>query len=106
MESKLYHVTEIEEKELGCVALKEIKRGTLILREKPCLLQNPDLEDLDKNYFDDIFCAYEKMDSDQKYKFLGLANAYEYIEKTNKYHRWLSSVRFKYKPGYRSYDLL
>ena len=50
MESKLYFVTEIEEKELGCVAIKEIKRGTLILREKPCLLQNPDLEELDKHY--------------------------------------------------------
>ena len=96
MESKLYLVTEIEEKELGCVALKEIKRGTLILREKPCLLQNPDLDELDKDYFDDIFCAYEKMDSDQKYKFLELANAYEYIEKTNKYHNDKRKVYLNY----------
>ena len=86
MESKLYIVTEIVEKDLGCVALKEIKRGTLILREKPCFLQNPDLEDLDKDYFDDIFQGYETMDSHQKDKFLELANAYEHIERTNNYH--------------------
>ena len=101
MESKLFFVTEfgpeIEEKGLGCVAQKKIKRGTLILREKPCLLQNINTTgNLDKDYFDDIFTAYEKMDSDQKYKFLGLANAYEYIEKTNKYHNDKRKVYLNY----------
>ena len=31
----LYKVVEIKEKGLGCVALKDIKKGTLILKEKP-----------------------------------------------------------------------
>ena len=31
----LYKVIEIKEKGLGCVALKDLKKGTLILREKP-----------------------------------------------------------------------
>ena len=31
----IYNVVEIKEKGLGCVALKDIKKGTLILKEKP-----------------------------------------------------------------------
>ena len=31
----LYKVIEIKDKGLGCVALKDLKKGTLILREKP-----------------------------------------------------------------------
>ena len=96
MESKLYLVTEIEKKQLGCVAQKEIPRGTLILREKPCLLQNPDLKDLNKAYFDDIFHGYEKMDSNQKDKFLKLANAFDHLEKTNKYHNNRKKVYLNY----------
>ena len=67
MESQLFIVTkfgpEIEEKGLGCVAQKEIKRGALILREKPCLLQEVGLGSGSyvKDYFDDIFKAFEKI---------------------------------------------
>ena len=98
MESKLYIVTEVEEKDLGCVALKEIKRGTLILREKPCFLlgELPDLEDLNKDYFDDIFHGYEKMDSHQKDQFFELANAYEHIERTNNYHNDNTKISLNY----------
>ena len=31
----LYKVIEIKDKGLGCVALKDLKKGTLILKEKP-----------------------------------------------------------------------
>ena len=91
MESKLFFVTEfgpeIEEKGLGCVAQKKIKRGTLILREKPCLLQNINTTgNLDKDYFDDIFTAYEKMDNYQRDRFFELANFHDHIEENNVYH--------------------
>ena len=91
MESKSFLVTEfgpeIEKKGLGCVAQKKIKRGTLILREKPCLLQNINTTgNLDKDYFDDIFTAYEKMDSYQRDRFFELANFHDHIEENNVYH--------------------
>ena len=35
--SEYYEVKEIEGKGMGCVALKEIKLGTMILQEKPQL---------------------------------------------------------------------
>ena len=35
--SEFYKVVEIEGKGMGCVALKEIKLGTMILQEKPQL---------------------------------------------------------------------
>ena len=100
MESQLYIVTkfgpEIEEKGLGCVAQKKIKSGTLILRETPCLLQNTNFENLDKDYFDGIFDAYEKMDSNQKIKFLELANNSEDIEENNHYHIGKNKVYLNY----------
>ena len=75
METKLFLVTEIEGKGLGCVAQKHIKCGTLILREKPCLLLKPGLKNT--KYFDDAFHGYEKMDNDQKDMFFDLANCYD-----------------------------
>lgn len=85
MEQKLFRVTGIEGKGLGCVAQRDIKRGTLILMEKPCLLQNANLKILDKEYFDDAFQSYEKMDNEQKDQFFKLANNYKQIEETNIY---------------------
>ena len=43
MESKIFDVTKIERKGLGCVAQKQINPGTLILREKPCFVLQPGL---------------------------------------------------------------
>ena len=106
MESQLYVVTEIEEKGLGCVAMKKIKRGTLILREKPCLLQKINTTgNLDKDYFDNIFDAYEKMDSHQKKIFLELANNSEHIEERNVYHIGRRKVFLNYlKENPKSYQ--
>jgi hypothetical protein len=79
MESKIFLVTKIEGKGLGCVAQKEINPGTLILRERPCLVLQPGLgsDNFDTQYFDDVFHAYEQMDNDQKDMFFELANCYD-----------------------------
>ena len=37
---KIYKIEQIEGKNLGCVALKDIKKGTLILQEKPQVINN------------------------------------------------------------------
>ena len=109
MESQLYVITEfgpkLEEKGLGCVAKKKIKRGTLILREKPCLLQNINTTgNLDKAYFDNIFDAYEKMDSHQKKHFLELANNSEHIDEKNVHHIGRNKVYLNYlKENPKSY---
>ena len=75
MEEKLFLVVNIEGKGLGCIAKKNIEEGTLILREKPCLLLQPGLKN--SKYFDNAFESYEKMDNDQKDKFFQLANCYD-----------------------------
>ena len=96
MEQKLFHVTGIEGKGLGCVAQKDIKRGTLILMEKPCLLKNANLKILDNEYFDDAFQSYEKMDNKQKDQFFKLANNYKQIEETHIYPDDKMNVFLKY----------
>ena len=47
MDQHLYKVVQIENKGQGCIALKDIKKGTLILQEKPQIVAkshgiNPD----------------------------------------------------------------
>ena len=37
----LFEVKKVEEKGLGCFAIKDIKRGTLILKEAPQIEQQP-----------------------------------------------------------------
>jgi hypothetical protein len=109
MESKIFLVTEIEEKGLGCVAQKEIKRGALILREKPCLLIEFALGSgsYAKDYFDDVFKAFEKMNNDQKKTFFELANCYEQIEETkDKMQHFIKYLKENPKPSYLKGDAL
>ena len=110
MESKIFLITKIEEKGLGCVAQKEIKRGALILREKPCLLQEVGLGSGSyvNDYFADIFKAFEKMNNDQKKAFFELGNCYvQQIEETNdKMQDFINYLKENPKPSYLKGDAL
>ena len=63
----LYEVVKIDGKGLGCVALKDIEIGTLILKEKPqCLGSTPD----------NVIQSFECMSKRDQVEYLKLYNAY------------------------------
>ena len=63
----LYEVVKIDGKGLGCVALKDIEIGTLILKEKPqCLGSTPD----------NVIQSFECMSKCDQEEYLKLYNAY------------------------------
>ena len=91
----LYKVVPIEGKGLGCVALKDIKMGTIILEEKPQMVINEEFVDESlghdskaktvdytslnshqRAYADAVVEAFMKMSKDDQYRFCGLHNAY------------------------------
>jgi len=76
---ELYSLTEIEGKGLGCIARKKIKKGTLVLREKPSLVI-PEHEDVDNDWVKTVIEAYMTMEPEEKKEYLTLAN--KYSEKT------------------------
>ena len=78
----LYKLVNIEGKGLGCVAIDEIKPGTLILKEKPqCTMLC-----VKSNRYEDIITAFYVMKkSDQD----------EYMKLYNKYKAQCSKIRKK-----------
>ena len=88
----LYKVVKIEGKDLGCVAIKEIKKGTLILQEKPQCFANasgPSKIDLA-----DLFKSFNKMSQENQEGFLKLHNRFETVEAlelTKKQKDWLET---------------
>ena len=75
--TKFYSVSEIQGKGLGCVAITEIKKGTLILRESAGFHHFGDsYEYIDKAYLDGLFQGYLTMSNEEKEKYLSLANCF------------------------------
>jgi len=69
--SEYYEVKKIEGKGMGCVALKEIKLGTMILQEKPQLkLKSGSWS------FQDLMIAFQQM-GDNEEEYLNLSNRFE-----------------------------
>ena len=73
---KLYSVSEIQGKGLGCVATTEIKRSTLILRENASFHHFGESEFLDKTYLDELFQGYLTISTEDKETYLSLANCF------------------------------
>ena len=88
----LYKVVKIEGKDLGCVAVKDIKKGTLILQEKPeCFANASEPSKIDVKRMLDSF--HEMSTSDQQ-EFLKLHNRFESIEQlelTTTQKEWIES---------------
>ena len=89
----LYKVVPIEGKGLGCVALKDIKIGTVILEEKPQMV-------IEKEFFDGsgrrydiewIIDAYNKMNKNDKLRFWKLHNAFE-LERPDDRHLKIETI--------------
>ena len=95
----LYKVIPIEGKNLGCIALKDIKIGTLILQEKSQCVVKPDKFDTDtlgpirlKNLLD----SFKKMSQSDQDEYLQLYNRFSVEndhKKEEQSHRkkWLQS---------------
>ena len=87
----LYKVVKIEGKDFGCVAIKDIKKGTLILQEEPQCFANatgPSQIDL-KSLLD----SYKSMSPDDQKEFINLHNRFEKLEDlelTIKQKEWMS----------------
>ena len=74
----IYDIVPIEGKGLGCIAVQEIKIGTLILKEKPQCVANQELADdeeggyLSFGYLTSIANAYFAMSRSDQEEFLKL----------------------------------
>ena len=78
MENQLYEVVEVEGKNVGCVALKDMKQGTLILKEKPQFSDVYDSES-DKNWNKELFMRllqnFQTMNPTDRAEYLKLSNS-------------------------------
>ena len=78
--SPLYKVVKIEGKDLGCVAIKDIKKGTLILQEKPQCV--PIIDDLGS-----IITSFNQMTKNHQEEFLKLHDRFGNFEILNEYEK-------------------
>ena len=76
--NKFYQVVQIPGKDLGCVALKDIKKGTLILQEKPqCFANASGPSEFDVK---SLLFSFDQMSNSDKEEFLKLHNRFENLD--------------------------
>ena len=75
----LYHIAKISDgKGLGCVALNDIKKGTLILREKPqCFVNQTHFSDGGISTIQGLMKSYNKMNKDDQEEYLKLYHTFK-----------------------------
>jgi len=74
----IYKIEHIEGKNLGCVALIEIKKGTLILQEKPQVIENGSKPSLIY-----LLNSYNQMNDATQKEFLKLYNRFKDLNEMN-----------------------
>ena len=75
--SSLCEVIEIERKGLGCIATTDIKKGALILAEKPQLSVNSAETILSKKWIQSLQKSFNEMSVNDKLDFLTLHNQFK-----------------------------
>ena len=80
--SPLYKVVEVDGKNFGCVALKDIQKGTVILKEKPQCVANWSGSQLQK--FTSVITNYNKMSQSNQENYLKLHNRFNQDEVISK----------------------
>ena len=76
--NQLYKVEAIVGKDLGCVAINDIKKGTIILQEKPqCTANASDPSELDVR---SVINSFDKMSTVDQNEFLKLHNRFSEID--------------------------
>ena len=85
MSNQIYQVVGIEGKDLGCVALKPIKRGTLIFEEKPqCIASGQPWE---QEWIKSVALAFDQMSTTDQEKYLKLHNRFDNVELLNDFQK-------------------
>ena len=85
MTESVYNVEEVAGKGMGCVATKDIKKGSLVLREKPALF-------IEKQDPKSCFKSFSMMISENQETYLALYNAYDCDSA-----EWSSTMRVSHK---------
>ena len=90
-----FKVVKIDGKGMGCIASKHIKKGTLILQEKPqCIVKNTQTTTVGEKptyfgnlpeTFNNILTSYEQMSKFDQEEYLKLHNAFNDVQATNVY---------------------
>ena len=83
--SSLYKVTEIEGKGLGCVAISDIKKGSLILMEKPQLCVETKERKWSSMMIKSLLKSFDKMSKADQNEYMTLHN------KVNNFQRFQNS---------------
>jgi len=78
----MYEVKNIRGKNLGCVALKDISRGTTILKETPQI--RGVFDQPSSSSIKEAFEAFKHMSKSDQKEFLNLSNKYEYSSPPSK----------------------
>ena len=74
----LYKLDHIEGKNLGCIALKSIKIGTIIVQEKPVCYDKDKLwEEVEGKNLGCIWNSYQNMSQSEKLEYKKLYNRFE-----------------------------
>ena len=73
--SEFYKVVKIDGKGFGCVATKDIKRGTLILREKAQMIYK-NSEFVTSDSIKSMVTSFEQMSKNNQEEFLKLHNLF------------------------------
>ena len=92
--NEYYHVIQIEGKGLGCVALKKIRIGTMILQEKPQLIV---VDNSSESWIIEVMNSYNDMNEADQDEYWKLYNRFENVnglndqdkEKISKKKKWL-----------------
>ena len=86
----LYKLDFIEGKNLGCIALKSIKIGTIIVQEKPvCYDKDKMWEEMEGKNFGCIWNSYQNMSQSEKLEYKKLYNRFE--NDKNLFEKWKNS---------------
>ena len=67
---QLYKVDLVEGKNMGCIAMKDVKKGTLILQEKPqCYAKSTTWPNID---FEGLIGTFQKLSPSEQNEYLQL----------------------------------
>ena len=80
MSSSIYKVTKIEGKGLGCVAISDIKKGSLILMEKPQLCVKTEETKGSSMWIESLLKSFYEMSNTDRNEYMTLHNKYNNIQ--------------------------
>ena len=78
--SSLYKVTKIKGKGLGCVAISDIKKGSLILMEKPQLCVETEERKGSSMWIKSLLKSFYEMSKAHQHEYMTLRNKFNNLQ--------------------------